>query len=102
SLDELQFLQGLGVVGDIYNRFFNILGQQVLVPTIDPRVIGITWQDINRIDTVLGIATGREKIAAILGAIRTGLVDILITDDVSAENVLHLDEEIPLMEKVLK
>ena len=102
SLDELQFLQGLGVVGDIYNRFFNILGQQVLVPTIDPRVIGITWQDINRIDTVLGIATGREKIAAILGAIRTGLVDILITDDVSAENVLHLDEETPLMEKVLK
>jgi deoxyribonucleoside regulator len=102
SLDELQFLQGLGVVGDIYNRFFNILGQQVLVPSIDPRVIGISWQDLSQIDTVLGIATGRKKTAAILGAIRTGLVDILVTDDVSADNVLHLDEDIPLMGNVLK
>jgi len=96
SYDELQYLQELGVVGDIYNRFFNIQGQHVSAPAIDPRVMAISWEDIERIDTVLGIAAGSKKIAAILGAIRTGLVDILVTDDITAVEVLRLDRKIPL------
>jgi deoxyribonucleoside regulator len=96
SFDELQLLQKLGVVGDIYNHYFNIQGQQVSVPSIDPRVISISWEDIARIDTVIGIAAGKLKTTAILGAIRTGLIDILVTDDITAVEVLRLDRYIPL------
>jgi DNA-binding transcriptional regulator LsrR (DeoR family) len=96
SYDELQYLQELGVVGDIYSRFFNIFGQSVLVPSIDPRVISLAWDEIEQIETVLGLAVGRKKTRAILGAIRSGLVDILVTDDISAVEVLRLDWGIPM------
>ena len=37
---------------------------------------------------VIGMASGPEKRAAILGALRTGCLDVLITDESSARAVL--------------
>jgi deoxyribonucleoside regulator len=97
SKEELSYLESLGVVGDIYNRFFNIMGQHVMAPEIDPRVMGIWWENLDQIPNVLGIAAGKKKVAAILGAIRSGLIDILITDDTTAIEVLRLAQKIPLL-----
>jgi DNA-binding transcriptional regulator LsrR (DeoR family) len=36
------------------------------------------------------------KAPAILGALRGGLVDVLVTDAQAAEEVLHLDNKYPL------
>ena len=44
------------------------------------RVIAIELDELRRIPTVIGVATGVEKTAGVLGALRGGIVDGLITD----------------------
>jgi len=39
----------------------------------------------------IGIAGGRQKSEAILGALRGNIVNMLITDDTAAERILKID-----------
>jgi DNA-binding transcriptional regulator LsrR (DeoR family) len=41
------------------------------------------------LDRVVGVAGGEEKVAAILGALRGGYLNVLITDSVTAQAVLE-------------
>jgi deoxyribonucleoside regulator len=40
----------------------------------------------------VAVVTGQEKASAILGALRSGAVDVLITDEQTASSVLELSE----------
>ena len=90
SYDELRRLDRMGAVGAICASFFNLAGEYVEVPWFNPCVIGVDWTDLNQCPTVIAMATGRAKAPAILGAIRSGVVDRLIIDDLAAEAVLAL------------
>jgi DNA-binding transcriptional regulator LsrR (DeoR family) len=68
--------------------FFNAHGEHVDVPWLDPCVIGVSWDDISRFGSLIAIAGGKRKAPAVLGAARTGVIDILVTDDSIAEEVL--------------
>lgn len=70
-------------VGDIALRFFDADGQQVRT-SLDDRLIGITLEQLSRVDRVVGVAGGPQKIDAIRGALRGRLVDVLITDHATA------------------
>ena len=76
-----------GVVGDIALRFFDAQGQPVH-SEIDNRVIGITLDQLQRTRRVVGIAGGPTKFQAVLGALRGKLINVLITDSVTAERLL--------------
>jgi DNA-binding transcriptional regulator LsrR (DeoR family) len=76
-----------GAVGDITAGFFDINGKRVF-GEVDDRVIGLSWEDIESLENVIGVACGTRKTEAILGALRTGLLDVLITDDRTAAAVL--------------
>jgi DNA-binding transcriptional regulator LsrR (DeoR family) len=52
---------------------------------LDGRTIAIEWAELAAIPTVVAIAEGLSKVAAIRGALRTGCVDILLTDESTAE-----------------
>lgn len=84
---KLRKLLAQGVVGDITAGFFDINGKRVL-GELDDRAIGVPWEDIERVENVIGVACGTKKTKAILGALRTGLLDVLITDDRTAAAVL--------------
>lgn len=56
-------------------------------------MISITWKEIFDIPTVIGVGYGAGKGPAILGALRTKAIDILITDRPAAEEVLRLSKE---------
>ena len=84
---ELADLLKQGAVGDINLRYFDEHGQ-ALASELDSRVIGLTLEEIKRIGHVVGIAGGVAKFKAIRAALEGKLIDVLITDDVTAERLL--------------
>ena len=84
SREERAELQRLGAVGDICFRFFDADGQPVK-SALMKRVIGIDLVKLRSCKRVVGVAGGMQKLQAILGALRGGLIDVLITDQRTAE-----------------
>lgn len=83
SSQELGLLHQAGAVGEISFRFYDIDGQPVITPLND-RVIGITLDELRRADRVMAIAGGEAKTAAIAGALRLGVINVLVTDRFTA------------------
>ncbi len=75
-------------VGDISGRFFDDSGIELGPPTSE-RVIGVTLDDLRRVPCVVGLAAGQEKARGVLGALRTGVVDVLVVDLALARAVLQ-------------
>jgi DNA-binding transcriptional regulator LsrR (DeoR family) len=90
--DELASLQQAGAVGDIALRFFDSAGAPVVSP-IDARVIGISLAELKKVRRVVGVAGGPQKLAAVLGALRGGLIKVLITDNLTAEALCQMEEK---------
>jgi DNA-binding transcriptional regulator LsrR (DeoR family) len=85
----LAAVAALGAVGDICTYHYNIEG--CLVPLdLHERIIGIDLPSLARVPLVIGVAGGREKAEAILGALRGGYINCLVTDEVAANDVLRL------------
>jgi len=87
SPGDLDFLDKKGAVGDISLRFFNKNGE-FITGDIDERVVGLTVEEIKNIPRVVGIAGGRQKLETIHAALKTKMVDILITDDKTANELI--------------
>jgi DNA-binding transcriptional regulator LsrR (DeoR family) len=87
SAQDLENLKHSGAVGDINLRFFDENGE-IVQSNFDQRVIGITLNEIQRIKRVVGVAGGVAKLPAIRGALAGKLVDVLVTDQITAQRVL--------------
>lgn len=74
-------------VGDIALRFFDIHGNPIL-SQLEELTIGITIEEIKKVDRVVGIAGGPDKVKVIKGALSGKLIDVLITDFLTAEALL--------------
>src|SRR5690349_4354296 len=83
SRQELAALTDAGAVGDMSLRFFDLQGQPVKTP-LDERVIGLPFEDLARIPRVMALAGGASKTLAIMGALRTGVIDVIVTDKFTA------------------
>lgn len=84
---EIQRLADAGAVGDICGHFYTAEG--VLVDDAYPGVsIGISWQQLHACPQTIVIASGAEKVAPILGLLRIHMIDVLVTDERTAEQVL--------------
>jgi DNA-binding transcriptional regulator LsrR (DeoR family) len=90
SESELAALAELGAVGDICLRFFDAEGRHVS-SDVDGRVIGVTLDQLRQADRSVGIAGGPRKYEAIRGALLGGLVNVLITDHVTAARLVADD-----------
>ncbi|HRA67589.1 MAG TPA: sugar-binding domain-containing protein [Caldilinea sp.] len=91
---ELAELKAMGAVGDIALRFFDAEGRAI-DHAINDRIIGLDLAQIRRIPRVIGVAGGDGKYEVIRGAVRGRLVDVLITDEMTATRLLQ--ETIPEM-----
>lgn len=83
---DIQEAIAAGAVGDIANRFINTQGQPIQVE-LNERIIGIDLEQLRRIPRVVGVAGGPEKLDAIRAALRGKLVNVLITDQQTAESL---------------
>ncbi len=81
-------LAELGAVGDILGRFLDVNGE-LIDHSINQRVIGIELNQLKQIPEVVLAAAGMHKIDIILATIRRGLATTLVTDDLTAEQLLE-------------
>jgi DNA-binding transcriptional regulator LsrR (DeoR family) len=91
---ELDALLCKGAVGDVALHYFDAQGR-VIASGIEDRIIGITLEQLKRVRRVVGVSGGPEKLAALGGALRGGLLDVLITDSLTAARLLEEPDERP-------
>jgi DNA-binding transcriptional regulator LsrR (DeoR family) len=90
SADDLRQIQQSGGIGDISGQLFTIDGA-AYAGGFNERVIGLRLEDLRTIPTVISIAIGASKTQAILGALRTGVIDVFCTDLDTATVVLEME-----------
>ncbi|MGF0540063.1 sugar-binding transcriptional regulator [Agrobacterium sp. ES01] len=83
SRQEMAMLHDAGAVGEISFRFYDRDGKPVETP-LNERVIGISLEDLSKADRVMALAGGESKTEAIAGALRMGVIDVLVTDKFTA------------------
>jgi DNA-binding transcriptional regulator LsrR (DeoR family) len=89
SWNEMQHLINLGAVGDIGLNYFDINGNPIISEEGN-RVIGAGLPTFKKIPHMIGLAGGNGKVNAILGAIRGGYINTLITDQNTARALLEI------------
>jgi DNA-binding transcriptional regulator LsrR (DeoR family) len=91
NLGETESLRRQGAVGDILAQFFNAQGEKVDCD-LHKRIVAFPIEDLRQMGNVIGLAGGKTKAKAILGAIRGRFIKILITDEETAEDLAKLKE----------
>ena len=67
-------------MGDVFSHFFDLNG----------RLVRMSVETLIKVPYSIGVAGGKLKAEAILGALHGKYVNILITDNTAAERVLAL------------
>ena len=99
SRKERAFVKSRGGIGHMCAQYFDAAGQ-VLDIELNRRVISIGIEALRNIETVIAVATSKEKARAILGALRGKYIDVLVTDDLAAMEVLALDKATTVLSDV--
>jgi len=81
-------LKKSGAVGAICGRFFDIDGLPCRIE-LDDRIIGLNLDEIKQISHKVAIAFGPRKMAALLAALRGRYLDVIITDEKTALELLN-------------
>jgi deoxyribonucleoside regulator len=83
-------LERAGAVGEVLMAPFDLDGQ-FLTADLRDRTIAFDARDLHRVPIRIGVAGGPAKVRPILGALRAGVVTVLVSDVRTAESVLELD-----------
>ena len=76
-----------GAVGEVLIAPFDAAGRFV-APSLRARAVAFDARALPRVPVVIGVAEGAGKVAPILGALRGGIVNTLVTDVGTAEAIL--------------
>jgi DNA-binding transcriptional regulator LsrR (DeoR family) len=85
--DDLKILAESKAVGNFCGIFFDRYGN-ICNTMVNKRVIGIEFEKLKKIPNVVGVVSGPEKAQAVLGALRTRGINILVTDESTALEVI--------------
>lgn len=85
---EVDELLKLGAIGDINASLFNKDGKIIKTDLIE-RTISVSMKSLKRIPKIIVIAGGKNKLEAIHAALKGKLMDVLITDEEVARNILN-------------
>lgn len=90
SHNDFLLLTMKGAVGDIICHFVDKDGN--LVDTdIDSKLVSVPLNTLHSLENVIGVAAGTHKVPAISAALKGGYLDILITDENTAELLCRED-----------
>ncbi|GDX41441.1 DNA-binding protein [Armatimonadota bacterium] len=93
SAEDMARLREAGAVGDILGYFFDIHGRPI-GPGMSDRAISVSGDDLRAIPCVIAVVSESEKNVALLGALRAGLLNVLITSVGNARRLLEADEPV--------
>ena len=91
--DDTRTLDREGAVGEICVRFYDINGN-IVDDELKDRIIAIDPIKFRKLEYSVGVAASIEKVPSILGAIRGKYINVLITDENTANALLKLDKQL--------
>ncbi len=83
-------LREQGAIGGICVRYFDANGK--LCEELTDRVVSIDLDQLRHVPRIIGVGGGLEKVEAILAALRGRYVNVLVTDEETAQAVLNLTQ----------
>ena len=87
---QLRAYREAGAIGDMAWQIFDSAGQ--LFPCeLNQRIIGVRLEELRALPQTVAVAVGINKAAAISGALRTGAINVLCTDEDTAARILNED-----------
>lgn len=90
--DAMAEIRAGGAVGEVLIAPFAIDGRLV-ADSLRRRTIAFDARNLRDLSLAIGVAEGAGKVAPILGALRGGFLNVLVTDVRTAEGVLNLASE---------
>lgn len=79
-----------GAVGSINLRYFDQKGR--IVPSeLNDRIVGLTLDELKKIPRVVGVAGGSAKLQSVRAALLAKLVNVLVTDHLTAKALLGIE-----------
>lgn len=88
SKNDLLYLKMQGAVGDVLSHFLDEDGN-LLNHDVEDRLISASLDTIKKLENVIGVAAGNSKVAAIRAVLRGAYLDVLITDENTAQQLLE-------------
>jgi deoxyribonucleoside regulator len=87
TVADLRRLRAAGAVGDVLGRFIDRSGA-IVDRELDSRTIGLDLDLVRKKPISVGVAVGRRKHAIVMAALNTRLINVLVTDEGTANAVL--------------
>ncbi|WP_227938393.1 sugar-binding transcriptional regulator [Alkalihalobacillus deserti] len=84
---EIDELNSLNAVGDICSRFYDINGH-VIESEVAERTVAIELEKLKELEYSIGVAESENKVPSIIGALRGRYINVLITNESTAEELL--------------
>jgi deoxyribonucleoside regulator len=88
SLEDLEQFRNEGAVGDVCGLHYDIHGNEVCGEFCE-RLVTIPRHDLFNIPLRLGVAGGHGKVSTLVGAMRGGYINALVTDNITACKLLE-------------
>lgn len=85
--NDFEILKSMGAVGDLLCQFYDIKGE-ILDLDIHRKLISTDIDVLKSLNHVVAVAGGIEKKDAIIGALKGGYIDVLITDEQVAQSLI--------------
>lgn len=85
---DLVLLKRNGAIGDILSQFYDKDGNMINAE-LHERLISVKLETLKEKKNVIGVAGGPAKIVSMNAAIKSGMIDILITDEESARALME-------------
>lgn len=85
-------LQKSGAVGDVCARYFDVNGR-VADKALDSRSMGVSLEELKEKEYSIGVAIGEHRAKATLGALRSGCINVLYTDENTARAILDANDK---------
>lgn len=90
--NDLIYLEMQGAAGDILSHFIDKDGQLIRTP-VEDRLISTPLSTLKTLQNVIGVAAGDSKVKAIRAALKGQYLDVLITDDNTADQLVEDDDQ---------
>jgi DNA-binding transcriptional regulator LsrR (DeoR family) len=91
-----QMVRTKGIVGTMFGQMYTIDGEDCPYPEENGALMSITLDDVRRSASsgsyVLVVSGGRTRYRAVLGALRAGIINCIVTDQRCAEWVIQQEE----------